>query len=95
MSKPRFQLSRIKPASIPFMAEETYQTLKYAPGNQPELPPRQPERPSRRNMKLELADAEVDRCVYCGTWHNNLPKKLCNWCSKNPFPTIDDIERTA
>lgn len=73
-------------------AEQVHEALKYAPGNTPPLPPRV--RKPTRNMKLELADAEIRRCVYCGSWHNNT-KKLCNWCAVNPYPTIDDVERTA
>lgn len=45
-----------------------------------------------RNMKLELADAEISRCKWCGTWTTQ--KSLCAHCQANPYPVID-LGRTA
>ena len=85
----RFQLSRIKRANLPFIAAEVESIMREAPGAP--TPPRV--RKPRRNLKLELADAEIRRCQYCGSWHTNI-NQLCNWCTENSYPTIDDIERT-
>lgn len=83
--------SKILPKWIEVRADQLHHDLHFAPGNKRPLPPR---RKSRRNMKLELADAEIKRCVYCGSWHSNT-KKLCGWCDVNPYPVIDDFERTT
>lgn len=42
-----------------------------------------------RNMKLELADAEISACKYCGIWTT---ATLCSYC-QYAYPTIDDLER--
>ena len=69
-------------------AKQLHHDLHFAPGNRRNVPP--PVRKSRSNLKLELADAEISRCTYCGDWHANT-KSLCDWCAVNPYPVIDDI----
>lgn len=89
----RHQLSRIKRANLPYIAADVESILKEAPGapgNTPPLPP--PVRKPRRTRKLELADAEITRCKWCGTWALDY---TCTYCTEHGFPTIDDIERTA
>lgn len=82
-------MARVKRGNKQYMVTEVEALLREAPGR-----PVPPAKKSRRMSKHEIADAEISRCTVCGDWHNN-PKPQCNWCSKNPFPIIDDIERTT
>lgn len=81
-------VSKFKRASIPYIADEVQEILQFAPGNTPPPPPREPTRSRRhRNLKLELADAEISRCGFCGSWTTN--KTHCDFCSTNGYPVID------
>ena len=84
----RFQLSRIKRANLPYIAAEVESILNEAPGKP--TPPRV--RKPRRNTKLELADAKIRRCSWCGSWCTTTH---CRSCRTNGYPTIDDLGETA
>lgn len=87
----RYQLSRLKRANVPYIAEEVDQIMSEAPGAPPK-PPLPPARKSRSNTKLELADAEIIRCGWCGAWALDI---ICTHCEQTGYPTIDDLGRTA
>lgn len=76
--------SKILPKWVSVRADQLHHDLHFAPGNKRPLPPR---RKSRRNMKLELADAEISRCGFCGSWTTNTSH--CDFCKTNGFPVID------
>lgn len=84
----RHQLSRIKRANLPYIAAEVEAIFNEAPGKP--TPP--PVRKSRNNTKLELADANITRCNWCGVqvWKAN----HCRTCRTKGYPTIDDLGET-
>lgn len=81
-------LVHVKRANIPYMAEAVETILKEAPGAPP--PPPRPE--PRRVSKLELLDAEISRCAWCGSWATDTH---CHFCRTSGYPMITDFERTA
>lgn len=84
-------VSKFKRASIPYIADEVQEVLQFAPGNTPPPPPREPTRSRRhRNLKLDLADAEIARCKWCGQWSLDY---TCTHCTEHGYPTIDDLGR--
>jgi len=84
----RHQLSRIKRANLPYIAEEVEFIMHEAPGARTPQRVRKPRQP-RRNLKLEMADANITRCNWCGVqvWKAN----HCRTCRTKGYPTIDDL----
>ena len=85
----KFGLARMKQANVPYIVAEVETILKEAPGAAP--PPPRPE--PRRVSKLELLDAQISRCAWCGTqtWQST----HCKSCRETGYPLINDFERTA
>lgn len=84
----KFGLARMKQANVPYIVAEVETILKEAPG----APPTPPRPEPRRVSKLELADAEISRCAWCGSWTTDTH---CSACRTSGYPLINDFERTA
>ena len=84
----KFQLSRIKTANLPYIAAEVESIIAEAPGAPKPVPPVNP----RSASKQELADAEITRSAWCGTWTTDTH---CTTCKAGGYPTIDDLGATA
>lgn len=85
--KPQYLNDKIKPAWMPYHAADVHLDLLRAPG----APKPEPVRKPVRNMKLEVADAAIRHCKWCGIWTTN---PLCRSC-EHGYPTIDDIGDAA
>lgn len=87
MSARRLQAGYSK-ASLKYLGAEVESIMRNAPGKPPPPPPRK----YKRNMKLELADAEIKKCTWCGIWSTELH---CSFCSEHGYPTINDLGETV
>ena len=76
------RLSRLKKANIPYIANDVEHQLATAPG----APKPKPKPKPPPMSKLELADAEISRCAWCGA--HAWKAKYCKPCESNGYPAI-------